>query len=84
MKRAAKAKLASSGQAEMDDEGKSIVGVDYEAGASRFSNGDDFHGTAVLYAVRDGDHISIQCDYELKTMLESNPHDVRAFRQDLK
>ncbi|MCG2633072.1 hypothetical protein L6654_41720 [Bradyrhizobium sp. WYCCWR 13023] len=58
--------------------------MDYEAGTSRFWNGEDFHGTAVVYVVKDGECLSIQCDYELNTLFESRPQDVRAFRENLR
>lgn len=79
MKHTAKDRPDPIERAETDDEGKSIVKVDYEAGTSRFWNGEDFHGTGVVYAVRDKECLSIQCDYELNTLFESKPRTCARF-----
>ena len=66
---------------EKDSEGKAILKADLEAGTSRMWNGDVFHGTAVMYAARENDFLAVQCDYELDTLSETRPREVRAYRQ---
>lgn len=67
------------------DPGKDRVAKkDFESGTCRMWNGDTFTGTSIIYAVRDGDFMPVQCDYELHTLTESNPKEVRAYRQSLK
>jgi len=58
-----------------------ILKVDMNAGSSRIWNGEFFGGTTVLYAAK-GDHsFGMQCDYELSTLTDVNPDEVRAFRE---
>jgi hypothetical protein len=55
--------------------------VDFDYGSSRIWNGDSFTGTTILYAAKDDDSFGMQCDYELETLIDLNPDEVRAFRE---
>jgi hypothetical protein len=60
---------------------KGLVRVDLDEGSSRICNGESFAGTTILYAAKDDDSFGMQCDYELATLMELNPEEVRAFRE---
>lgn len=74
-------KMIRSSERQGKDE---LTKEDFESGTCRMWNGDIFAGTSIIYAVRDGDFMPVQCDYELHTLMESNPKEVRAYRQSLK
>jgi hypothetical protein len=57
-----------------------ILKIDDQTGTCRIWNGDDFHGTAVLYAATTDDHTCFQCDFELRTLEETAPEQVRSQR----
>src|SRR4051812_29776369 len=57
-----------------------VTNIDYNAGTCRIWNGDHFEGTAVVYAVVVDDHTCFQCDFELETLTETWPEQVRAQR----
>ncbi|MCK1301959.1 hypothetical protein IVB33_11045 [Bradyrhizobium sp. 24] len=60
---------------------KRLVKVDLDEGSSRIWNGESFAGTTVLYGAKDDDAFGMQCDYELSTLTEVSPEEVRAFRE---
>jgi hypothetical protein len=60
---------------------KRVTKIDLNEGSSRIWNGEGFSGTAVLYAAKDDDAFGMQCDYELATLTELNPDEVRAARE---
>jgi hypothetical protein len=60
---------------------KSLVKIDLNEGSSRIWNGESFAGTTVLYAAKDDDSFGMQCDYELATLMEMCPNEVRAVRE---
>lgn len=60
---------------------KRLVKKDIKEGSSRIWNGESFAGTTVLYAAKDDDSFGMQCDYELATLMDMNPDEVRAFRE---
>jgi hypothetical protein len=55
--------------------------VDLNHGASRIWNGETFGGTTILYAAKDDDSFALQCSYEVETLMERHPQEVRAFRE---
>lgn len=57
-----------------------LISIDTNAGTSRIFNGHRFSGTAVIYAATPDDHTSFQCDFELDTLIESRPEEVRSQR----
>jgi hypothetical protein len=58
-----------------------LVKEDVNEGSSRIWNGESFVGTAILYAAKDDDAFGMQCDYELSTLTDVHPDEVRAFRE---
>jgi hypothetical protein len=60
---------------------KRVVRIDINEGSSRIWNGESFVGTTILYAAKDDDSFGMQCDYELATLMDLNPDEVRAFRE---
>ena len=60
---------------------KRLVKVDLDEGSSRIWNGESFAGTTILYAAKDDGAFGMQCDYELSTLMDVNPDEVRAFRE---
>ena len=60
---------------------RKLVRIDMDAGSSRIWNGESFAGTTILYAAKDDDSFGMQCDYELTTLMDLNPEEVRAFRE---
>jgi hypothetical protein len=60
---------------------KKIVKVSFDEGSSRIWNGGSLTGTTVMYAAKGDDSFGMQCDYDLQTLLESDPREVRAFRE---
>lgn len=84
MENKARKSRRSQSHREKDDEGIQIAKANLESGTCRMWNGDVFHGTAIMYAARDGDFMPVQCDYELGTLSETRPKEVRAYRQSLK
>lgn len=60
---------------------KRLLKIDINGGSSRIWNGESFAGTTILYAAKDDDSFGMQCDYELATLMDMNPDEVRAFRE---
>jgi hypothetical protein len=58
-----------------------IVKVDMDEGSCRIWNGDSLAGTTVLYAAKGDESFGMQCDYNLQTLFETDPQEVRARRQ---
>ncbi len=52
--------------------------IDFDSGTSRIFNGNNFQGTAVVYAASLDDHTSFQCDFSIETLAETWPGQVRA------
>lgn len=57
-----------------------VVRVDDREGACRIFNGDRFSGTAVVHGASPDDHTCFQCDFELDTLQETWPEQVRSRR----